>query len=558
MFKKKTLIIIFLIIILASGGFWLLKGGKKEPVYTTSIVTHGTLKQSVDATGKVESAEKIELNFKTTGRLTNISVKEGDKVKAGQTLATLENRALQSAVDEAKGRLNQAQADYEKLLAGASAEEIKIAADTVAQKEQDLITAKNDLTYLKAKSETDLANLKDTALTTLNNEIIVAQGSQEEIDNTLDDPDAQDTLSVKNSSALTQAQTSQGLATEAVSQSKININSLNSLSANQEVLTALDDLKNTLNKTMIALSDTLDVLSATMTSNKLSETELDTLKSNIKTQQTKINASQTNVQTAKANWTNKITYYAEQIISSENGVQSAEKSLTVSEAQLALKKSSARPFEIKASQAQIEQMRGNLNLTLANLEETIIKAPLPGLITEKNYEVGEQTSLTKPVLVILGASNLEIKVNVPESDIAKIRLGQETAITLDAFGDDKKFWGKVTFIDPAETIIQDVIYYQVKVQFNENQTEVKPGMTANLVIWTDKKENILFVPARAIKSRDGEKYVEVLEPARRSLGEGGNGLVKEKTVTTGLRGDDGIEITSGLEEGEEVVTFVKE
>lgn len=548
MFKKKTLLIVFLIIILASGGFWLLKGRKKEPVYTTSTVSRGTLKQSVDATGKVESAEKIELNFKTVGRLTNISVKEGDRVKAGQTLATLENRALQSAVDEAKGRLNQAQADYEKLLAGASSEEIKIAADTVAQKEQDLITAKNNLTNLKAKSETELANLKETALTTLNNEIIVAEGTMEEIDNTLNDPDAEETLSVKNSAALTQAQNSQDLAIEAVSQSRTNINSLNSLSTNQETLTALDGLKNTFDKVMIALSNTLDVLSATMTSNKLSEAELDTLKSNIKTEQTKINTSQTNVQTIKANWTNKITYYAEQIISSENDVQSAEKSLTVAEAQLALKKSKARPFEIKASQAQIEQMKANLNLTLANLEETIIKAPLAGLIIEKNYETGEQISLTKPVLVMLGESNLEIKVNVPESDIAKIRIGEEAEITLDAFGDDKKFLGKVVFIEPAETIIQDVIYYQVKVQFNENQAEVKPGMTANLVIWTDKKENVLFVPTRAVKSQDGEKYVEVLEA----------GLVKEKTVTTGLRGDDGIEIISGLKQGEEVVTFIKE
>jgi len=73
-------------------------------------------------------------------------------------------------------------------------------------------------------------------------------------------------------------------------------------------------------------------------------------------------------------------------------------------------------------------------------------------------------------------------------------------------------------------------------------------MTANVTIITGMKENALYVPVRAVKSRNGDKYIEVLE----------NGLVVEKIITLGLRGDEGIEILSGLEEGDEVITFVKE
>ncbi|PIZ81866.1 MAG: hypothetical protein COY02_00925, partial [Parcubacteria group bacterium CG_4_10_14_0_2_um_filter_41_6] len=193
------------------------------------------------------------------------------------------------------------------------------------------------------------------------------------------------------------------------------------------------------------------------------------------------------------------------------------------------------------------QAQASLSLALANMEESIIRAPLVGTITKKYYEAGEQTSLSSPVLEMIGEATLEIEVDIPESDISKIIIGQETKITLDAFGDEREYTGSVTFVDPAETLISDVVYYRVKAAFSDSG-QVKPGMTANVTIITDMKENALYVPVRAVKSRNGDKYIEVLE----------NGLVVEKIITLGLRGDEGIEILSGLEEGDEVITFVKE
>ena len=177
----------------------------------------------------------------------------------------------------------------------------------------------------------------------------------------------------------------------------------------------------------------------------------------------------------------------------------------------------------------------------------MIIAPVNGIITEINYEFGEQTSLTKPVIQMIGESNLEIEVDIPESDIAKIDVGQKSEITLDSFGDDEIFIGNVTFIDPAETVIQDVVYYQVKVQFSDNLNKVKPGMTANVTIYTAQKSNVLRVPLRAVKQNNGDKIVDVL------VGEN----TEQKKVVIGLKGNDFIEIISGLSAGEEVVTFIK-
>ena len=545
--KKKT-IIIAIIILAVIGVIFAFSGSKNKTEYTTVKAEKMTLKQTVEATGQVESASAIKLNFKSAGRLEKIFVKEGDIIKAGAKLAQLESRALGSQVADARARLAQAQADYDKLMAGASEIDIQISENSVAQKEQSLITAINTLAFTEAKQTTELTNLKTAALDTLKSEVVTAKGALEEINNTLADPDAEDTLAIKNRTILKTAENNYTTAVDLINQSQTKNNLLNLLSGSEEIFLTLDDLKTALSSVAQALSDTMNVLEATLTSADLSETELDTLKTNIKTQQTKISSSLTNVQTAKSNLNSKITYYEDQVTYYENAVKDAESALSIAQAQLELKKSPARSFEIQSGRAKIDQTRANLYLALANLGEAQIIAPVNGIITKKGFEVGEQTSLATPVLEMIGETKLQIQVNVPEADIAKIKLSQNVAITLDAFGPDKKFMGQVIFIDPAETKIQDVVYYQVKIQFMSGAEEIKPGMTANLTIYTDSRDNVLVVPSRAVKSRDGEKYVEILTAEKN---------VTQKTVTVGLKGNEGIEILSGLNEGEEVITFVK-
>ena len=93
-----------------------------------------------------------------------------------------------------------------------------------------------------------------------------------------------------------------------------------------------------------------------------------------------------------------------------------------------------------------------------------------------------------------------------------------------------------------------VVYYKVKVSFTEKDDQVKPGMTANIDIKTNEKNNVLMIPARAIKEVAGKKVVQILI----------NGAPQDREVTSGLKGDEAmIEIITGLNEGEEAVTFIK-
>lgn len=184
----------------------------------------------------------------------------------------------------------------------------------------------------------------------------------------------------------------------------------------------------------------------------------------------------------------------------------------------------------------------------------LIYAPIDGIITKKYLEVGELSGLGGKMVTIMGEGGLELKAKIPESDIAKVEIGQKAKITFDAFSSDDVFEAEVYFIEPAATLIQDVVYYEIKLKLLDNINGLKSGMSADIDIATAEKDGVLAVPGQAVKGEDGKKYVEVIV-----LNKDGEREAEKVDVKAGLRGDDGlVEIMSGLEEGQEVVTFVNQ
>jgi len=216
-------------------------------------------------------------------------------------------------------------------------------------------------------------------------------------------------------------------------------------------------------------------------------------------------------------------------------------------------------YKVEAERSQREKVRSAeaaVNQIYAQLADTSLYSPMDGIIIRRNGEVGETITANSaasntPVVTVAQEGDLEVKADVPESDIVKIALGQKADITLDAFTSQDIFQGEVINIEPASTIIQDVVYYKVKFKILNYDSRIRNGMSADLEIKTDSKDNAVFVPERAIKEDNGKKYVEVLKDEKTSV-------VEKVYVTTGMRGDDGmIEISSGLSGGEKVVTLTK-
>ena len=170
-----------------------------------------------------------------------------------------------------------------------------------------------------------------------------------------------------------------------------------------------------------------------------------------------------------------------------------------------------------------------------------------------DVKVGENVVANQDVLGII-SDGFSIKVDISEADISKVSVEDTVRITLDAYGDDVFFEGSVVDIEPAQTEISGVVYYNITILFDgeADAYEIRSGMTANVDILTDRKENVLVVPRRAVLTQDGKKIVRVVTDTEK-------GIFEERDVETGLSGDDGlVEIVSGVEEGEEIVTFLKE
>lgn len=202
----------------------------------------------------------------------------------------------------------------------------------------------------------------------------------------------------------------------------------------------------------------------------------------------------------------------------------------------------------EAQKALVKKAEALNRAARINVSETYLYAPIAGTIIKKNVDLGEIAVFNSTVLTV-AEGEMEIETNVPESDIIKVALGQKANIAFDAFPVDVKFEARIFEIEPASTVIQDVVYYKVKLRLDNLDSHLKPGMSCDVDIKTAEKPNVIAIPLRAVKTEGGKKYVEILQDEK-------NQITEKVYVTTGLEGDDGIvEITSGLGGGEPVITL---
>jgi HlyD family secretion protein len=253
---------------------------------------------------------------------------------------------------------------------------------------------------------------------------------------------------------------------------------------------------------------------------------------------------------AKASNISSMNMAQSRLNSAVENVKGYEASLASAQANLALKKAPASTFDIETARANLAQARASLSAAQVNFEKTRISAPFEGTIAQATGKVGQTVSQADIIMKLHGADVYEIEADVPETDVSKLSVGMDASITLDAYGSDKHFPAKLSSIDTAETVIQDIVYYKTRLLLVSPDMPVRAGMTASVTVTTAKKDDVLFIPVRAVRALDGgKKYVRTLE----------NDQVKDIDVTVGLRGDaNRIEIVSGLTEGQVIILAVRE
>ncbi|MFA7244647.1 MAG: efflux RND transporter periplasmic adaptor subunit [Candidatus Magasanikbacteria bacterium] len=564
------------------------QSANKLPVFETVKVEKGTLSQTVDATGNVSSANELDLRFEMTGKLSKIYKKVNDVVKAGGVIAELDLGEQNARVSQASASAQRAKANLDKVLTGetndyitgikarydqakATLDQITAnSADAVANAEAVLKTAENNLKLSEGGEnsqivETAYKNLVAT-IQSVQNSVSIAVTESDNIlgiDNVLANDDFEDVLSALDSSKLNNAQNKYSLAKAAKTDLDLLASSIGLSSTHSDI----EKAGGLAEKALIANKDLLfamsSMLDATVPIGDLTQTSLSTKKSTISSTRVDINVKYTTlinqiqaVSDAKSSYsTYSIAYnkaqenYKNAKLRADADIASAQASLAQADSQYNEAKNPARDEDISSARAQYNEALASLSQAVAARNKGRIIAPLDGTIGKIDAKVGEFVSANNPVVKLVNPNFFEIKVDIPETDIIKITVGDEADITLDAYGDDKKFVGKVSQIEIGETVIQDVVYYKVTVSMEDNAEDefnILNGMTSNVLFYTESKENALFIPQRTIKTgENGKKYVRLVK----------NGQAEDVYIETGLRGDNGlVEVLSGLNEGDEVVT----
>ncbi len=530
---KKKWVYITGIGALLIGGFVFSNSQKKDqgPVYETARVEKGTLTQTVDATGNVESADELDLRFESSGRIAKIYTEINAQVRAGTLLADLNLSELNARIGEASASVGQAQANLSQIKASAqdaitNAEvavekaEINLRLSEGGADSQIVRDTYNDAFALIVKIQAAVSN----AITQVDNIL--------GIDNEFANDVYESQLSSENPSNLVAARNQYLLATIDQDALDSKANSLSLASSQTEIDASILVADKALNSTKDLLYRVSEVLNASPTVGGLTQALLDGFKTTISTERSTITTQLTalisqrqEIQNAKNSYTTNSVIYAQ---AKQNLINAKNKAAA----------------DIAAYEASIQYSQASVGAALASRNKSRIVAPISGKVAKIAFKSGEFVT-SQDVVVKLVSPRFEVKVDIPETDIVKIATGVSTTVTLDAYGNDVKFTGVVTEIESGETIIQDVVYYNVTVVLEEKTGyQILNGMTADVVFFTESKEDALFIPQRAIRSEGGLKFVRILE----------NGQVREVEVVTGLRGDDGlIEIISGLEVGQEIV-----
>ncbi|KKS45366.1 hypothetical protein A3I25_00670 [Candidatus Nomurabacteria bacterium RIFCSPLOWO2_02_FULL_42_17] len=511
--RKKSFIISAIIIVLIIASFFILRGDK-TPEYDSVIAEKGTITEEVSVTGRVKPAQSVNLAPEQTGQVSDVSVAVGDKVWLGKTLIQLRNDELLAQLLQAEANLASEEAKLSEIKKGTRPEEVQVQEVRVKNTQSAINDAKKNLIDklqdAYTKSDDAIRNKVDQFF---NN----PRGSNPTlvffiIDSQLDND-------IKWGRLLVEVT----LENWKLSLGRLIISSDLSSYTN-EAEKNLEQIKSFLDKASLAINSTYSTTT-------LSQTTTNSWKSDVST-------ARTNIYTAISNLT-----------TAEEKLKTAESDSALSEQELVLKRAEATPEQILSQEAKVKSTQADVQNMQAKIAKTIIRSPINGIVTIQNAKVGEIVANNTSIISIISEADFEIEANIPEADIAKVKISNTAQVTLDAYGDDVIFEAKIIAIDPAETIIEGVSTYKTTLQFLKEDNRIKSGMTANIDILNNKKDNVVFIPIRAVEEKDGRKVVKILN----------NGEIREVGVETGLRGSDGnIEVITGINEGDEVIVLIKE
>ncbi len=494
-FKKFRNLLIIASIVIVIGGAYFYIASSGVPSFGTYTVARGDLTESVDVSGSVSADHNAGLSFQESGQVAAVPVEEGATVAAGTVLAELDQSSLAAAAEQANAALASAEAKLSGMENGTRPEQITLDEGAFSSAESSLAAALESA-YVAAddavRNQTD--NLFSNPMSTNPVFLVTAPDAQLVIDI---EAERQQMTTVLDGWYAAQSATSSSVAGEY-----------------HVASAALQSIESYLNK--IALAVNSAVPSGTAAASTLA-------------------AYKTDIIAARS-----------EVTGADTALSTANAAFTAAENTLALAKAGSTPEDIAAEKAVVLQAQAAAASAEVALNHAVLRAPFAGSISNLNVTVGEVVSAGVPVMTLTNNNGLKMDVYVSENDVAKLQIGDEALVTLNAYGTGISFPAIVASIAAAETEVNGAPAYEVTLHFTGNDSRIKDGMTGSARITAASHAGVLEVPNRLILSGGNDYFVLV---------KNGSGTEK-RPVAIGIVGDNGMtEITSGLSEGEKIMNF---
>lgn len=415
----------------------------------TVAIRPATDSLQVSASGNIALASQQAVVFQVEGVVTEVTVKPGDTVSAGDLLVALDTGELERAVDQAELEFQLSQNALAKLTEAPDPAEI-------ASAQASLVAAEESLAELQAGPRV-------AELAAAQASLAAAQASYEEL------------LAGATEAELTQLSAELHKAFLTLQQAQEAYNEI-----------AYADTVGSSQQAMTLQEATIDYDTAK------AAFDIATAPATQAEQQEALSA----IQTAQSQ--------LEALSSTQADLASAKATVAGAKATLAGLRNGPTQAERHEAELNIEQAQLNLAETAANLALARLRASTDGTILSVEVEVGQQVSSGLSVVTLADLTALELPVSVAEVDISQVKLGQPATISLDALPDET-FNGVVSRIAPTSQSDSGVVNYEVTIRFdNHNLETVRPGMTAVATLRDDRAEPGWLVPTNALVEAEGQ------------------------------------------------------
>lgn len=523
----------------------------------SEVVQKGDVEIKVVENGTIEPLRKVEVKSKVGGRIQKLLVDAGAQVTQGQIIASIDPQEINSQVEALRAQMASAQARLESARKNAKYQD-DTTRTTIEQSAQNLKAIGARVRQAEAEAKSQPLLTQDSILGAQSS-LEAAQARQKGLEDQLE-------LMEKTThpQAIVNAKSNYDQAVAQEKNATSNLNRQKTLLAKGFVSQQIVESAET--EYEVAAARTRDAKERVDRIRQTHQIEIQNMKSQIAASGADVQQFRATLRQAK----NSVmpTMKQQELQNARAAYNQAKSQLEAAKAGRTTVK--MRLDDITSAEADVRQINNQLKERLVSQGDTTIRAPMTGYVTKRYVEEGilvtsaiGSFSSGEPIFQISDLSTMLIKTNINEVDIAKVKVGLLTEVTVDA-AKGVIFKGRVRKVAPASQTAatgtassglqaaggQSVIRFDVEIELDKADPRLKPGMTARCSIICERRSNVVRLPLNCVQGVGSKGTVQIVTTTKK---EGRDvETATARPVTLGLRGDSFVEIVSGVAPNDKV------